>query len=232
MRLIGHLYDSQEWSTPLKDSVDTCFSEALQTDPFMVQCRLLYSVALFWRGYTAESKQEMDAAARLALQLEMFRYEFAAGHGGGDAVLTESWRRTWWMLYLVDGYYAGTLGTMSSAFVDVDATVELPCEECQFESGEIPEPRTLQDFDCREFDFGNTPFSSFAYLIGAVRCVISAISTIPELAVDKASTHIIQAADSIVDGWLLLLPKGCKQVLSKSGDIDELMFQAHLVIHV
>ncbi|KAH7014842.1 hypothetical protein EDB80DRAFT_566912 [Ilyonectria destructans] len=232
IRFIGHLYDSQEWSTTLKDSVDVYFSEAPHTDPFMVQCRLLYSMALFWRGYSADSKREMDAAVRLALHLEMFRREFAINYGCGDAVLTESWRRTWWTLYLVDGYYAGTLGTMKSEFMDVEATADLPCEEHEFESGEIPEPRTLQEFDCREFDLGNSSFSSFAYLIGAVRCIILALSTAPEIAAKEASTQVIQAADAIIDGWLLLLPKGCKQVLAKNGEIDELMFQAHLVIHV
>lgn len=43
---------------------------------------------------------------------------------------------------------------------------------------------------------------------------------------------MIQSADSIIDGWSLLLPRDRKQVMTKSGDIDELMFQAHLLIHV
>lgn len=138
LRFIGHLYHTREWSTPLQDSVDVCLSQAPQTDPFMVQCRLLYSIALFWHGHSADSKREMDAAIQLGLHLEIFRQEFAAEHGGGDTVLTESWRRTWWMLYVVDGYYTGTLGTMAPAFVDVEATVDLPCEEAEFESGVSP----------------------------------------------------------------------------------------------
>lgn len=48
----------------------------------------------------------------------------------------------------------------------------------------------------------------------------------------EGSPHIIQTADSILNGWLLLLPKDRKQVMNKSGEIDELMFQAHLLIHV
>ncbi|KAK7416842.1 hypothetical protein QQX98_004900 [Neonectria punicea] len=229
---IGHLYHTREWSTPLKDHVDVCLSRASQTDPFMVQCRLLYSIALFWHGHSADSKREMDAAIQLALHLGMSRQEFAAENGGGDAVLTESWRRTWWMLYVVDGYYTGTLGTITPAFLDIEATVDLPCEEAEFESGQIPEPRSLQEFDCREFAFDNTSFSSFAYLIGAVRCIMLSISTAPELPSKKASTQVIQLVDSIFDGWLLFLPESSKPVLAKSGEIDELVFQAHLVIHV
>ncbi|RDW57384.1 hypothetical protein BP5796_12834 [Coleophoma crateriformis] len=232
LRFIGHLSSGGEWSTPLKDSVEACFAEASQTDPFMVQCRLLFSIALFWCGNTTDSQREIDAAVRLALHLEMFRREFATERGDGDAVLTESWRRTWWMLFVIDGYYAGTLGTMKSSFAGIEATMELPCEELEFESGEIPKPRTLQDFDCREFANGTTSFSSFAYLVGAVRCAMLATSTVRATTNKEASAQVIQAADSIVDGWLLLLPKQRKQVLTKNGQIDELMFQAHLVIHV
>ncbi|KPM41172.1 hypothetical protein AK830_g5396 [Neonectria ditissima] len=104
---------------------------------------------------------------------------------------------------------------MMPAFVGVEASADLPCEEAEFEPGEIPEPKTLQEFESREFAFGNTSFSSFAYLVGA-----------------EASTNVIQIVDSIFDGRLLLLPKGCKQVMSRSREVDELMFQAHLVIHV
>ncbi|KAM5350033.1 hypothetical protein ACJ41O_006538 [Fusarium nematophilum] len=189
----------------------------------MVQSRLLYSIALFWHNYKAEAKREMDAAGRLARDLGMFHCRFATEHGGGDSVLTESWRRTWWELYIVDGNYAGTLGTMNFVVLDIEATVDLPCEEDEYESGNIPDPKTLQEFDCREFSSPDTSFSSFAYLIGAVRCAALAISMAPKHAAKEASESVIQAADSIIDGWLLLLPKDSKQVMGKSGEIDELM---------
>ncbi|KAL1890339.1 hypothetical protein Sste5346_008341 [Sporothrix stenoceras] len=162
----------------------------------------------------------------------MFRQDFAAKYGAQDAVLTECWRRTWWMLYMVDAFYAGTLGAASFATVDVVATVDLPCEEADYEKGEIPEPQTLHDFDCRDLAPESTSFSSFAYLVGAVRCSALAISTAPEVAASEDSLHILQAADSAINAWLLLLPSGRKEVMSKTGEIDELMFQAHLLIHV
>lgn len=42
----------------------------------------------------------------------------------------------------------------------------------------------------------------------------------------------MQAADASLDGWLRLLPPDRKQVMNAAGEVDELMFQAHLVIHV
>ncbi|KIW21077.1 hypothetical protein PV08_01656 [Exophiala spinifera] len=232
LRLIGHIYSAREWSTSLRDHVEARFAEASHADPIMVQCRTLYSIALFWNTYKDESKKEMDAAVRLALDLQMFRRDFAAKQGSQDAVLTECWRRTWWTLYMIDAFYAGTLGTMNFATIDIVSTVDLPSEEWEYEEGQIPEPKTLQDFDCRDLAPESTSFSSFAYLIGAVRCSALAISTAPKVATSECSQQILQAADAVINGWLLLLPKGRKQVMSKTGELDELMFQAHLLIHV
>ncbi|KAK1590942.1 uncharacterized protein LY79DRAFT_553648 [Colletotrichum navitas] len=232
MRLVGNVYVAREWSIPLRDDLENSFSQSNQACPVMVQCRLLYSVMLFWYDYKVEAKEQIGCAVRLALDMEMFQQEFAGAHGGGDPVLTESWRRTWWELYIIDAYYAGTLGTMNFMVVDIEATVELPCEESEYESGEIPEPKTLEDFDCREFASEDISFSSFAYLITAVRCAALAISTTSKVASREDSAQIIQNADSIIEGWSLLLPRDRKQVMTKTGEIDELLFQAHLVTNV
>jgi uncharacterized YccA/Bax inhibitor family protein len=95
----------------------------------------------------------------------------------------------------------------------------------------IPKSKTLDEFECREFDPDNIVYSSFAYLIGAVRCAALAISFVSKFA-KKEDSPQVQVLDSALDGWLLSLPKNAKQVISKAGEVDELIFQAHLVIHV
>lgn len=233
MRFVGHIYSSQKWDMELKNHLEACFHETSPTDPVMIQSRLLYSIALFWYDYKTEAASQIEAATQLAIDLGMFSRQFATEHGAGDPVLEECWRRTWWMLYIVEAFYAGTLGTKTFKAVNLEATVDLPCEESEYESGEIPLPKTMQEFDCREFATEETTsFSSFAYLIGAVRCAVLAMSTKPKLPVKEDSLRIMQTADSALDGWLLLLPKDRKQIMNKTGEIDELMFQAHLVIHV
>lgn len=134
IRLVGHIYAAQELSIQLKDHAEAGIRQTPPTNPVLVQCRLLYSIVLFWHNYKAEANHEIRAAVKLAVDLKMFRREFASDYGAGHPVLMESWRRTWWMLYIVDGYYAGTLGTMNFAVVDIDATVDLPCEEWEYES--------------------------------------------------------------------------------------------------
>lgn len=96
----------------------------------------------------------------------------------------------------------------------------------------IPTPRTLQEFDHREFIHDNVHFSSFAYLIGAVQCAATAISTTPKIAAVEDPTRLIQAVDCSLDGWRLLLPPEHANVMNKDGEIDELMFQAQLLIQV
>jgi hypothetical protein len=135
MRLIGHIYARREWSTELKDHIEACCAQASPSDPIIIQARLLYSIALFWYDQKNQAKSESDDAIQLALNLQLSREEFAIQYGGDDPVLAESWRRTWWMLYIVDAYYTGTLGTMEMRAVDVNATVKLPCEEDEYESG-------------------------------------------------------------------------------------------------
>ncbi|KAM0543647.1 hypothetical protein ACHAO7_009269 [Fusarium culmorum] len=231
MRLIGNLYDAQEWSISLQSEAESRISQLPSSDPVQVQCRLLYSIALFWSSYTNKASEEKDIATNVALELGMHKGEFASACGAENAVLMETWRRTWWMLYIVDAYYAGTLGTMNFKTFHVEATVSLPCEEEEYESGYIPEPRTVEDFDSREFAEHDTTFSSFAYLIGAVRAAALAISVTPKKVKRQDSERMIQAADAVIDAWLLLLPKE-RKVMRNDGSIDELMFQANLLVHV
>ncbi|KAF5982353.1 C6 transcription factor [Fusarium bulbicola] len=232
MRLIGHIYDTHQWSETLSSAVEDQISQLKLSGAVQVQARLLYSIALFWYTFKAEAKEQMDAAIDVAVKLEMHKKEFAATLGFGDPVMVECWRRTWWMLFITDASYAGTLGTMNFKTLHVEPTADLPCEDSEYESGMIPAPKTLQDFDSREFDSEDVVFSSFAYLIGAVRCAAQVIYMSPKRATREHSEAIIQSADSAFDAWLLLLPKDKKPVLKADGTIDELMFQAHLLIHV
>jgi hypothetical protein len=135
LRLIGHLFDCQAWSQPLQDYVEACFSQASPVEPVMVQCRLLYSIALFWFEKKEESLIEMDSAIQLVVDLGMHRRDFATAHSGNDPVLAESWRRTWWWIYIIDAYYVGTLGNRDFAVKGIDANVDLPCSETEYEQG-------------------------------------------------------------------------------------------------
>ncbi|KAL3294531.1 C6 transcription factor [Colletotrichum asianum] len=232
MRLIGNIYATQEWSFSLKDQAEEGLLQLSPDSPVLVQYRLLYSIALFWNNFKDEARHHMDRATEIAERLGMHKSDFSRQHYSGEPVIEESLRRTWWMLFIVDAYYAGTLGTMNFRVGNIEATVELPCEEREYESEAIPPPKTLEDFDSREFAPESVTFSSFAYLISAVRCAALAISTVPKVASKEDSAQVIHSADSIIDAWSLLLPKDRRNVMSKTGQVDELMSQAQFLIGV
>jgi hypothetical protein len=138
MRFIGSLYSPKTWSGPLEDLVKA--ELALQqpyTTGFEVQALILYSIALYWCNDTQKSRELLDLATTKAFSLGMNRKEFATDHSGGDPVLAESWRRTWWQLYLTDAHIASSTHAtrFGTSQRDVAATVDLPCEESEYCSG-------------------------------------------------------------------------------------------------
>ncbi|KAI3324228.1 hypothetical protein HD806DRAFT_494464 [Xylariaceae sp. AK1471] len=233
MRFIGSLYSCPDLTSQLQDKVVEGFQDAqrLTPDPFLAQCHLLYSIALYWSAEKVKAREEIDAAIGIALNLGMNRCQFATEHGRGDPVLQESFRRTWWQLYCADAYYAAIKRCPTFPLSEVDADTELPCEEDEYESGSIPTPKTLDDFDTREFAPENQTFSSFAYLIGATRSIALALSAGLPDASNWLSPRTIAEVDAIIDGWFLLLPKSKSEVLSEGNVVDELMFQAQMAVH-
>jgi hypothetical protein len=137
MRYVGSLYADSNLSSQLRQLVETAISETQNEypDPFMVQCHLLYSIALFWCCDLAQSREHMHVAIRTALDLGMFRRQFAVENGEGDPVMEESWRRTWWQVYIADAFYAAIRREVAFPTREVDISVELPCEEQDYEAG-------------------------------------------------------------------------------------------------
>lgn len=135
IRFIGEIYASGTFSTTLEHYAETCLSQARPLDPILVQCQMLYSITLYWSDRKTDAMYQIDNAVRLAVDLQMYQKEFPLMHGGADSILVECWRRTWWMLYIVDTYYSGTFGSMRTGLADIEPTVELPCEELEYGSG-------------------------------------------------------------------------------------------------
>ncbi|KAI3330005.1 hypothetical protein F4824DRAFT_480329 [Ustulina deusta] len=233
MRFVGSLYSHPDLTSQLQDKVVEGFQAAkeLAPDPFLAQCHLLYSISLYWSAEKVESREQIDSAIEIVLHLGMNRREFAAEHGCGDAVLQESFRRTWWQAFCIDAYYAAIKRSPTFSLCEVDTDTDLPCEEDEYESGSIPTPKTLDDFESREFGPENQSFSSFAYLIGATRSIALSLSAGSPDASNWLSPKTIAEVDAIIDGWFLLLPKSKKEVLKEGDVVDELMFQAQMAVH-
>jgi len=96
---------------------------------------LLFAIGLHANGEPERAKEVMQSAVRIALEIGMHRREYASRNGAGCSITEESWRRTWWELYVVDGMIAGVNQSTSSRLFDVASDVGLPCEESDFMTG-------------------------------------------------------------------------------------------------
>lgn len=167
-------------------------------------------------------------------------------------VLEESWRRTWWELYFLDGLLAGIQQRESFKLWSVECTVPLPCEEAEYMKGRIPEPRGLVEFDERYFivnETGTGPkvFSSFAYRVEAIRILGQVLMAVgssspnnpPTMGQQELETRL-EAAEASLANWGLHLPDVKKELMKPAaaaspgpggGGVDEMLFQAHMVIN-
>ncbi|KAI5787293.1 hypothetical protein EDC01DRAFT_181902 [Geopyxis carbonaria] len=201
---------------------------------FTVQALLLFAIGLHSENESDRASQVKDIAADLALELGMNQAEFSAG-GGGDGpagemarVLNESWRRTWWELYFIDGLIAGIHQRGAFKLWSVECTVPLPCEEADYAAGRIPEPHSLQEFDDRYFATDNTVFSSFSYRVEAVRILGQVLAVGTGGVSDDTRAD---AADAGLANWGLHLPRVKKELVGGDRRVDEMLFQAHMVIN-
>lgn len=119
----------------LDEALRLCHSPATPKDGFLVQALLLLIVALDGSCEQDRARDLLGEAERVALEIGLNTRQFAVLHGRGNAVLEESWRRTWWDLYVCDGMVAGVHRVTNFLLYDVASDVALPCEESEYLSG-------------------------------------------------------------------------------------------------
>jgi len=88
----------------------------------------------------------------------------------------------------------------------------------------IPYPKTLAEYDAREFEERTPIFSSFTYFIDLCRFVGTVLSSDNprqemEIAVSKG--------DAMLVNWKLHLPRERQSIVDKNEDVDEMMFVSH-----
>jgi hypothetical protein len=102
---------------------------------FTVQSLLIFAIAVHACNEFVRARGILDHAIRIALQINMNSNSFSIANGEGCSVLEESWRRTWWSLYVTDGIFAGIRHCLTFSLRDIKADVDLPCEEATYQSG-------------------------------------------------------------------------------------------------
>jgi Fungal specific transcription factor domain len=118
-----------------KDANLRLFIQNVPENGFTVQAILLFAIALHSNNEQEEATSILTKGIDIALKIGMNTKSFAVDHGEGDKVLEESWRRTWWELYYIDGLIAGVHQRTTFSLFAVPTDVPLPCEEVDYVRG-------------------------------------------------------------------------------------------------
>ncbi|KAG8527475.1 uncharacterized protein KY384_007627 [Bacidia gigantensis] len=235
MQFIGSLYLPSISSAAIEVQVLEALAEdqvcTAQSIGYRVQALVLYSIAVFWRDEINRGLALLDQAIFEALGAGMNLQEFATKHGCGSPILEESWRRTWWLIYTTDGHVAGSTHSFLLRTTNITSTVDLPCEEEDYELMCVPNSRTLSEFDMREFtDNNGEQFLSFAQLVGLVRSLDTVFSNGRKSDPSFIST-LTTDFDASIMGWYSLLPQSKRKLLRTKGKLDEQLSRANMLIN-
>ncbi|OBT75296.1 hypothetical protein VF21_05624 [Pseudogymnoascus sp. 05NY08] len=211
----------------LAEAVHQISSPLCPHDGYAVQANLLIAIGLDGSGELKRALAFFSQAVDVALEIGMQHEWFAERNGGGNSVMEESWRRTWWECVVLDGMVAGVHQASSVRLDGVGEGVGLPCEEGNYISGNIPSPRSLEEFNDEDFSEDDTIFSSFAYRIAAISNLARILAIPKPIFPDDP---LIAKTDAYLVNWSLHLPS-TKRIVVDDGRVDEMIFQAHMITY-
>jgi hypothetical protein len=137
MRYVGCMYvDGGVALQNYRDeALRLCYLPSTPKDGFLIQALLILIIGLDGEANQPKARELLADCERFALEIDLNKREFATMHGRGNPVLEESWRRTWWDLYVCDGMIAGVHRVTKFLLFPIHADVGLPCEEHEYRLG-------------------------------------------------------------------------------------------------
>jgi len=137
MRYIGAHYDPRWPKDDYRDAARNGIATRKWRDGSQVQALLLYAIILKADDEQDQAIRTKMEAISIALEIGMHRKEYAIRQGQGSHVREESWRRTWWELYVMDGMLAALSEQVFFRCSQVNTDVPLPCEEQAYATEDV-----------------------------------------------------------------------------------------------
>ena len=219
--LLGHTQGS------LRIAAESILSAQIAENGHKVQGLMLFGMSLFARFEQDSALTVFNRAIDLALSLGMNSKNFALNHGVGNPIIEESWRRTWWELYMVDGILA-SLNSVQHVFrlQNIQTDVPLPGEEINYAQCQPTHTlRSQSDFLDRSFAMESYPYSSMAYKIEAVRLMGKVVRV-----GFATSDEQVEGLDTNLASFALSLPPNKRHIVERGGTVDEVLFSTHNII--
>lgn len=137
IRYIGSLFldAGPAKATYLEEAIRQCYLPTTTKDGFLIQALLLIIIGLDGSCQQEKARELLADCERFAIEIDLNKRQFASLHGHGNPVVEESWRRTWWDLFVCDGMIAGVHRITNFLLFDIQNDVGLPCEEQQYLTG-------------------------------------------------------------------------------------------------
>ena len=195
-----------------------------------VQALILLAIFYHMTNNKAEAQAALREAVRIALFIGLDKKTFAFDHGRGIPSIEESWRRTWWKLYILDVMFAALNQTSDLQLKGVLLEVFLPCEEATYRTEEaLPKPQSLTMFDARFFLDDEIEYSSFSYRIAATRALAKIIMV--SCAQEAPPSSSVRNAELEMENLKLHLPTKMQIYVDSEDGVDEVAFQAHMIMN-
>ncbi|KAH9906513.1 hypothetical protein F4778DRAFT_654113 [Xylariomycetidae sp. FL2044] len=228
IRFCGSLFADR---IPSEDLREVAFSAACGQLPFTVQSvqgLVLLSVAAIGEHRSEFAVGWTNRAATMAMEIDLHRKSFA--DSAPDPVLAESYRRTWWIVSNLSAVQPVQTGGQISTPVFENVDVDLPCEEWEYDSGAIPKPISMSEYE-EQTNAGRSDFSSMAYLIEM--CNIQRRFVTPHReAPEGQKQDLFGRADARICDWIRRVPRWKMDLVDPNGRVDVVLFHAVGLAHI
>lgn len=227
----------------------TILNPDVSADGFKVQGLLLYSFIKYARAEQEAGSAALDMAVELALRLGMNRESYAVANSQIHPILRETWRRTWWSLFAIEGIVTA-IGGQPHPFrtYSVASDLALPGPDDEYDRlvySPVSPLYTLSNMQERVFMDPVVPFSSFAYVVEAAH-ILGSVLALPrnsdiytyigrtdanhnESGIDIDAQ--VEALDTRLASFHLSLPPDKRDPLREDTTVDQTLLWAHLIIN-
>lgn len=194
-----------------------------------LQALLLLAIVLHSRNERTQAGKCIVASVDLAFEFGLHTRNSIIAMGEGDPLTEECFRRTWWELFIIEGMLTALGLQPTPRTHSVALEVPLPCEERIYQDGLVPPPPpTIAQFDERVFADEERDFSSYTYRIEAAR-ILGRVVAIQDMV--EGQQDQVESLDARITSFFHHLPESKAELLRPDGTVDEMMFQATMVIN-
>lgn len=232
LRYVGSHFQHTQFQQSLREAAFRITEQDVPIDPGFKVHGLLCLAMVFMAGRVerALGMRLLHQAIDIALTIGLHRKSYTANRPADHPLQAESWRRTYWDLYVVDTLLSALDGSKyTSRLQDVAADLPLPGHDDDYVNCrlQLPAP-TMHEMADRVF--AETPFnySSGAYKVEATRIMRKV------LALEADSFNVtnaqVETLDASIQSFLLSLPPSFREVVEHDGKVDEVLFTTHMII--